>query len=425
MQTFKIGCVADDFTGASDIASFFKKAGLETLLINELPKPQMVIPNNIDAIVIALKTRSIKPEAAVRQSLAAFRWLNDAGCQKLYFKYCSTFDSTAKGNIGPVIDAVMEAFQIPCTLLCPSLPVNGRTVKDGILYVDGMPLHESHMKDHPLTPMRRSDIPGLMEGQGKYSCRVISQALLTEQGGNLAEQLEAAGQLVYLVPDYYEDQHGLTIAKVFSKYRFFTGGSGLGGALAQVLGKTARPGSEKPLMDTAGAGLILAGSCSAVTLKQIADYQKKHYPSYRVNPQKLINGEESAIKIWRWIEQQNETPLIYSSAGADEIAENQMHGKEQVALAIEKLLSALAVMAVSAGRTRIIVAGGETSGAVTKALGFQSFYISESLAPGVPVMIPTEAPHIRLVLKSGNFGQTDFFDRAAVMTCTIRKESAD
>lgn len=425
MQTFKIGCVADDFTGASDIASFFKKAGLETLLINELPKPQMVFPNDIDCIVIALKTRTIEPKEAVRQSLAAFRRLADAGCQKLYFKYCSTFDSTANGNIGPVIDAVMEAFRIPYTLLCPSLPVNGRTVKNGILYVDGIPLHESHMKDHPLTPMKRSDIAGLMEGQGKYSCRVVNQELLTEQGEALAAQMETAGQPVYFVPDYYEDQHGLTIATVFSQCRFFTGGSGLGGALAQMLGRTARSGSVKPLMYTAGEGLILAGSCSAITLKQIADYQKKHYPSYRIDPQKLINGQESASDIWRWIENQSETPLIYSSASADEVAENQIHGKEKVALAIEKLLSGLAVMAVRAGRTRIIVAGGETSGAVTKALGFQSFYISESLAPGVPVMIPTEAPLIRLVLKSGNFGQTDFFDRAAVMTSNIRQESAD
>lgn len=416
MQTFKIGCVADDFTGASDIASFFKKAGLETLLINELPEQEITIPDDIDGIVIALKTRTIEPEEAVSQSLQAFRWLDAAGCQKLYFKYCSTFDSTAKGNIGPVIDAVMEAFQIPYTLLCPSLPVNGRTVKDGILYVNHVPLHESHMKDHPLTPMRRSDIAGLMEGQGKHSCRVITREMLTEKGGPFTEQLKKTDRPFYLVPDYYEEQHGLTIAAKFAKCRFFSGGSGLGGALAQILGRPGRTGPEKYMMNTAGGALVLAGSCSAATLTQIADYQDKHYPSYRIDPQRLLGGEETVSGIWRWMEAQTGTPLVYSSAGADEIAENQVYGKEKVAAAIETLLSALAVMAVKAGRTRIIVAGGETSGAVTKALGFQSFYISESLAPGVPVMIPAGAPHIRLVLKSGNFGQTDFFDRAVVMT---------
>lgn len=419
MQMFKIGCVADDFTGASDIASFFRQAGLETLLINELPAQEMEIPNDIDCIVIALKTRTIEPEEAVRQSLEAFRWLDDTGCQKLYFKYCSTFDSTAKGNIGPVIDAVMETFQIPYALVCPSLPVNGRTVKNGYIYVNHIPLHESHMKDHPLTPMQQSDIPGLLKGQGKYSCRVVTQKILAENGRMLAKQLKAAEQPCYLVPDYYQDEHGLLIAEAFSECRFFSGGSGLGGALAQVLGRTRRAVSANYPMDTEGRGLVLAGSCSAVTLKQIADYQNKLYPSYRIDPQRLITGTETVSGIWNWVEDQTGTPLIYSSAGADEIVKNQQYGKEKIALAIEKMLSALAVMAVKAGRTRIIVAGGETSGAVTKALGFQSFYISESLAPGVPVMIPAAAPQIRLVLKSGNFGQTDFFDRAVVMS---RKE---
>lgn len=420
MRTVKIGCVADDFTGASDIASFIKKAGLETLLINELPEAEMTISDNIDCIVIALKTRTIRKEEAVRQSLEAFRWLDRAGCEKLYFKYCSTFDSTAEGNIGPVIDAVMEAFQLPFTLICPSLPVNGRTVKNGTIYVNDIPLHESHMKDHPLTPMKRSDIAGLMGSQGKYPCRIITQEMVSDYGSKSAEEGESP---FYLVPDYYEAEHGLKIAEAFCRCRFFSGGSGLGGALAQCLGRADRPVAEKFPMDTEGQGLLLAGSCSAVTLKQIADYIEKGYPAYRVHPKQLLSGEETASGIWGWIEAQKQIPLIYSSAGAAEIAENQVYGKEKVALAIEALLSELAVTAVKAGRTRIIVAGGETSGAITKALGFQSFYISESLAPGIPVMVPTTAPSVRLVLKSGNFGQTDFFDRAVVMTAKTRKET--
>ncbi len=422
MNHIKIGCVADDFTGASDIASFFKKAGLKTLLLNEMPIPEPVISEDADCIVIALKTRTIEREEAVRQSLAAFRWLDMIGCQKLYFKYCSTFDSTSEGNIGPVIDAVLDEFRLPYTLICPSLPVNGRTVKGGRIYVNQMLLHKSHMKDHPLTPMTRSDITGLMAGQGKYACRMVPLKKMSEHGRSLAEQMETDGQPYYLVPDYYEEEHGLMIAEIFSGCRFFTGGSGLGGALAQVLARDGQRRKGELRMDTEGKGLVLAGSCSAVTLKQIEDYKKKAYPAYRVDPKKLIKGEETAVNIWKWVETQTQTPLIYSSAQADEIAENQTYGKEKVAIAIENLLSSLAVMAVKAGRTRIITAGGETSGAVTKALGFQSFYICESLAPGVPVMIPIEAPQIRLVLKSGNFGQENFFDQAVVMTA---KESDD
>lgn len=418
MPDIKIGCVADDFTGASDIASFFKQAGLETLLINELPGPDFYISEETDCIVIALKTRTMETKEAIRQSMEAFYWFNEIGAQKLYFKYCSTFDSTSEGNIGPVTDAVLETFHIPYTVLCPSLPVNGRTVKNGLLYVNEIPLHESHMKDHPLTPMRKSGIAELMKGQGKYQCKIIDKDLLYENQVSVAQMLSENEPPFYLIPDYYEEDHGLQIAKVFKECRFFTGGSGLGAALARIMGqqKTKTEIIEKHPVNTGGKGLILAGSCSAITLKQIADFIDKGYPSYRVDPKKLISGEETTEHIWNWIETQTKTPLIYSSATAKEIEDNHQYGRETVALAIEKLLSTLAATAVKAGRTRIIVAGGETSGAVTKALGYETFYISESLAPGVPVMIPLKEPVVRLVLKSGNFGQVDFFDRAVKMT---------
>lgn len=409
MAELLIGCVADDFTGASDIASFFVKAGLETLLINEVPAAGYTVPEGTDCIVIALKTRTMETEQAVRESMSAFQWLKQMGAKKLYFKYCSTFDSTRTGNIGPVTDAVMEAFGIPYTVLCPSLPVNGRTVKEGHLYVNGLPLHESHMKDHPLTPMRDSYLPALMKEQGKYPCYILK----ADQFDDLLAGMETP---CYLVPDYYEEEHGSRIAEVFGDCYFYTGGSGLGSHLAAILIDKKGVIRHKPAMHTSGRAIILAGSCSAITLRQIDDYCGRGCSSYRIDPNALIAGSITAEDIFAWAVKQETVPLIYSSADAAELTAADQTDRAETAKAIEYLLSSLAVMAAAAGWRRIIVAGGETSGAVTKALGFSSFYISESIAPGVPVMIPAEEPELRLVLKSGNFGQIDFFDRAVVMT---------
>ena len=150
-----LGCVADDFTGASDAASFLQKAGMKTILLNEVQQ-DVVIPMDTEAIVIALKSRTIEKEKAVDDTLKAIKWLEGKGASKFYFKYCSTFDSTSEGNIGPVADAVMEYLGQEYTLLCPALPVNGRKVKEGKLYVKGVLLEESPMKNHPLTPMKKS-----------------------------------------------------------------------------------------------------------------------------------------------------------------------------------------------------------------------------------------------------------------------------
>lgn len=410
MPGLRIGCVADDFTGASDIASFFQQAGLEPLLLSGIPEPDMELSENVDCVVIALKTRTMERDLAVSLSLKAFQWLDRAGAQKLYFKYCSTFDSTPEGNIGPVADAVMETFHFPYTLLCPSLPVNGRTVRDGRLYVNQIPLHESHMKDHPLTPMKQSDIVGLMAPQSRYNCHIVGIGSLLEY--SLPEQETP----FYMIPDYYKEEHGRLIAERFEACRFFTGGSGLGGALAKVLAADKESGGGLYRAGTAGRGLILAGSCSAVTLKQIEDYKKKGRPSYRVEPLKLLSSEETPEQIWEWIDAQEGIPLVYTSAAPAGIVKSQTGDTLTVGERIENMMADLAVRARKANRKRIIVAGGETSGAVTKALGFRSFYLSGSVAPGVPVMIPVEAPDIRLVLKSGNFGQPDFFHRAALIT---------
>ena len=443
MKELFLGVVADDFTGASDAASFLVEAGVSTVMFNGVPEKLPELRDDTAAVVVAMKTRTIPAEEAVDEMLAAFRWLKEIGATQLYFKYCATFDSTAKGNIGPVADAVLDAWKLPCTILCPALPVNGRTVRDGKLYVNGIPLSESHMKNHPLTPMTESDVTKLIEMQSKYQAAKISVEEMIEAGaadGNCCGG--AAGKVRYLVPEFYEAGHGDLIAETFGDLPFLTGGSGLCGALGRRYVRrkkaaeeaqcgaadkdTAAPYNEegsntagpagKVGSGPAGKALLLAGSCSKITLEQIADYKEKGHPFLQILPEKLLAGEQSAETAFAWAQNAGSGALIYSSQSPEEMRASQALGQERVAEAIEQAMSELAAKAVQAGWTRIISAGGETSGAVTRALGYDAFYIGKSVAPGVPMMTPVERPELRIVLKSGGFGQTDFFERAERQT---------
>lgn len=417
MARLVLGVVADDFTGASDAASFLVKEGVPTVLYSGIPRKKPVLEKN-SAVVIALKTRTVSACEAVDESIAAFQWLRENGAEKLYLKYCSTFDSTEKGNIGPVVDAVMERWDLEATVLCPSLPVNGRTVRDGCLYVGGVLLEESHMKNHPLTPMRDSRIDRLMERQAAYKCEIIpldelyQEDILSRLRENTREDVR------YFVPDYYEDTHGDRIAEIFGDLAFLTGGSGLVGALGRRIVQRNQWHCQDTMtfMGTEGKALLLAGSCSKATLEQISDYIQKGYPAFKIQPEQLLSGELTKDMLWEKIREAGNRVLVYSSARPEERDESQQFGKELVAQMIEDVLSGLAKRAVDNGYTRIIVAGGETSGAVTKALGYHNFSIGVSVAPGVPVMMPLEDRKIRLVLKSGNFGQKDFFEEACRLT---------
>ncbi len=406
MEKIHFGVVADDFTGASDAASFLVKAGVPTVLFNGIPAGLPALSGEIRAVVIALKTRTMARDLAVSESLAAFRKLKEMGAVQLYLKYCSTFDSTSEGNIGPVADAVLKTWQIPYTVLCPSLPVNGRTVKNGILYVNGVPLSESPMRYHPLTPMRESSLVKLMEMQSAFPARLVGREGLS------AAESEAVKTPCYLIPDYETDADGDRIAAQFGALPFLTGGSGLIGALGRRYVRLQKENAA----GTADRALVLAGSCSAMTLKQIEDYTERGAASYRLRPDALLDGSQTTETVFEWIRKQESGCLVYSSAAPEDLEKSQKLGRERVAAKIEETLAGLAQMAAEQGWTRIIVAGGETSGAVTQALGYQSFRIGESVAPGVPVMTPLGNPSLRLVLKSGNFGKEDFFARAVEMT---------
>lgn len=407
-----IGCIADDFTGGSDIASFFAKGGLSTILYNGIPKKSSEPPKS-DVCVIALKTRTQDTEEAVEDSLEAIKWLKEQGAQQFYVKYCSTFDSTPEGNIGPICDAVMDFLEAPYTILCPALPVNGRTVKNGCLYVHGVPLHESSMKDHPLTPMWDYDLTRLMEPQSKFPSFKKAGSINDLAGFIEKSEKEAGGTPFYIVPDFEKDEDAENLVKNFGDLKILTGGSGLAEALAK---KHKRDSKNEDFEKSNTPALLLAGSCSETTRNQIEKYEKSGGASYFIDSLKLVLGEESVDNIWRQISESEENVLVYSSDTPENVKRNQQQGKADVAGMLEETIAELAARALEAGYHRIIVAGGETSGAVTKRLGYTEYFIGESIEPGVPIMIPAQDRRTRIVLKSGNFGKPDFFLRALSST---------
>lgn len=414
VNLLRFGVIADDFTGASDIASFFVKGGLSTVLYTGVPEVDEI--PKAEVCVIALKTRTQNPKDAVNDSLDAIVWLKGQGAQQFYIKYCSTFDSTPEGNIGPICDAVLEELDVPYTILCPALPVNGRIVKNGCLYVNGVPLHKSPMKDHPLTPMWDCDLVRLMDAQSKFPSVNMPDTLDKEEVNERITGIAAQNKHspFYIIPDYEKEEDAEQLVELFGELKLITGGSGLAYSLAKMDKEHAEAdGFERSLSPS----LLLAGSCSEATRNQITEYQRSGGKAYFMDPLKLISGEESVEKIWDVISQnKEESILVYSSDTPEKVRDIQQQGKEEVAGRLEKATADLAELAVQAGFHRIIVAGGETSGAVAKRLGYKGYHIGDSISPGVPVMIPIEDKRIRMVFKSGNFGQSDFFLQALSLT---------
>ncbi len=419
-KQFLIGCVADDFTGASDAASFLLSAGLKTILVNGTPNNAILL--DFDAIVIALKSRTQAKEDAIHDSLEAFEWLSKYNAKHLYFKYCSTFDSTKEGNIGPVLDAIIKKYNVSYSILCPALPVNNRIVKNGTLYVDNIPLHESHMKDHPLTPMWASRIEDLMKEQGEFPVLHIDYKMMDKSTDIIKEHIKAfasENKNFYIVPDYINDTHAKKIADIFSTNYILSGGSGILSALGKKYKRNSKnTATEKNIpSSTKGKGIILAGSCSKMTRAQVSYYKNLDKTVYKIDPLKLLSGEICAEDVFAFVmRNSNAEVLVYASGSEESIQHSDSEMQKKCADILEKTLASIALMAVNNNYTRIICAGGETSSAITKELGFNSFIIGKSIAPGVPIMIPISNQNIRLVLKSGNFGQEDFFPKALEIT---------
>ncbi|MBU3891647.1 four-carbon acid sugar kinase family protein [Serratia rubidaea] len=411
-----LGVIADDFTGATDIASFLVENGLSTVQLNGVPDNDDAV--HAQAVVISLKSRSCPAEQAVEQSLQALDWLRRQGCQRFYFKYCSTFDSTARGNIGPVTDALLDALGESQTVISPALPVNGRTVYQGYLFVMDQLLSESGMRNHPVTPMTDSNLLRLMEAQASGRCGLIDAAAMNAGADGVRERLQQLAQqgVRYVVLDTLNEQHLLTQGAALKDMKLVTGGSGLAIGLAR---QWAQPGQTQAQAAGAPQGekaVVLSGSCSTMTNKQVVRYRQQA-AAQAIDVARCISDAEReryARELSDWVQQQSGdlAPLLYATAEPDALRQTQQqYGVEAASQAVEALFAALVRRLYQAGFRRFIVAGGETSGVVTQALDIRGFHIGPCISPGVPWVRAIEQP-VSLALKSGNFGDENFFARA-------------
>ena len=410
-----LGAIADDFTGATDLANTLVKEGMRVVQTIGVPDGDVA---DVDAVVVALKSRTAPVAEAVGQSLDALRWLQDQGAEQIVFKYCSTFDSTAQGNIGPVADALRAEMNAGCAIVCPAFPENGRTIYSGHLFVGGLPLHESSMKDHPLTPMRDSSLIRLMNAQSKGEAGLVPLQVVT-QGAEAVR--DAIGRLEqdgagYAVVDALTDEDLRVIGAAAGDHKLITGGSGVATGLPEnfrqrgLLGGAAKASAPK----VGGRKLVLAGSCSAATRGQIA-LAKEKWPTRKIAVDRIAQGEDVVGDLADWaLAQHEEAPvLIYASADPEEVRQVQSaYGVEKAGAMVEGVMGALAVKLNEKGFGRLVVAGGETSGAVVSALGVKALRIGPEIAPGVPWSESLGARPLALALKSGNFGGPDFFEEA-------------
>ena len=418
----RLGCIADDLTGASDLALMLAREGLRTIQTIGVPREDLDL-SAADAVVVALKSRTIPPQQAIDQSLAAATALRKAGASHLFFKYCSTFDSTDEGNIGPVTEALLAFTGSDFTLACPAFPANGRTIYKGHLFVNGVPLHESSMKDHPLTPMRDSNLVRVLQRQTELSVGLVPYEDVEAGPDALRSAFareRAAGHRVVIV-DAVSDTHLRSIGMAAADFPLITGGSGvamgLPAAYRQDAASAAAPrGASFDAPD--GRPIILAGSCSSATQGQVKAAIDAGIPALRLDPMQLASKDVTAQTALDWLaaQQTNGPVLIYSTSTPDDVQAVQGKlGRMNAGEIVEKTLADIARALPALGFTRIIVAGGETSGAVVNALDVQALTIGPEIDPGVPWTRSLGGVDLALALKSGNFGAPDFFLKAWTM----------
>ena len=411
-----LGVIADDFTGATDIAGMLVKGGMRTIQTIGVPA-EGEIPDDVDAVVVALKTRSIATTDAVSQSLAALDALQVAGCKRFFFKYCSTFDSTDAGNIGPVGDALLDALHAKQAIYCPAFPENGRTIFFGHLFVGDILLSDSHMRHHPLNPMTDSSLVRVLARQTKHKVGLV--ALKTVQSGSAALRAAldtlAADGVRHVVVDAVADTDLGIIGEAVGDDALVTGGSGVALGLPAAYrrrGLLAHKANADTLPDVAGNAAVLAGSCSAATLGQIAAFQGPHLP---LDTDAICRGEPVADQALAWAKDRlGMVPVLISASDRPEAVKalQDKYGIEKSSQAIEKTMAALAKGLVAEGVGRLVVAGGETSGAVVSALDVTALRIGAEIDPGVPWTASVGDKPLLLALKSGNFGAPDFFTKA-------------
>jgi Uncharacterized protein conserved in bacteria len=412
-----IGAIADDFTGATDVAVAFRRSGLRVAIVFG-DQRDVALPES-DVVVVALKSRTVDPSEAVRQSLEAAAWLEARGASQFYFKYCSTFDSRAEGNIGPVSDALMDALGATRAVFAPSSPEHLRTQYMGHLFVDRQLLSDSPMRHHPLTPMTNSFIPDVLAAQTTRSVGLIDHRTVRRGSTEIAAELSSLqdGGHPYVVVDAVTDDDLAEIGRAVASDRLVTGAAGLAGglgaAIARRIGRAEQaPGEGDPVGAVTAAAL--AGSCSARTLEQVARMSATH-PSLRLDAVQTPDPERLSADALRWYDAQSpgDAPLIYSSLPPEDLRRTQeILGSERASSILETAMGLIARGLVERGVRRLVVAGGETSGAVVTALGIRGGVIGDEAAPGVPWIYTTDSRSLALLLKSGNFGDPELLTTA-------------
>ena len=418
MKPILLGCIADDFTGATDLANNLVRAGMRVVQTIGVPAVQPDV--EVDAVVVALKSRTIAPADAVAQSLAALRWLQQQGAQQIYFKYCSTFDSTAQGNIGPVTEALMDALHTDFTITTPAFPDNKRTVFKGFLFVDDVLLNESGMQNHPLTPMRDANLVRVLQAQSRrkvglvdYKTVAMGEAAVRQR----IEELRKAGVGIAVV-DAISNGDLLRLGPALKGMPLVTAGSGVAIGLPANWALAPSP-TASGLPPASGFSAVVSGSCSLATNRQVEVFQQTGQPALALDVMQIARGVDVVSTALAWAKPLLEkgTVLIYTTSQPKAVkAVQDQFGVDAAGAMVENALAQIALGLVRLGVRKLVVAGGETSGACVQALQIQQMQIGPQIDPGVPwCFAQTEAAGpqgLHLALKSGNFGGDDFFTRA-------------
>lgn len=413
-----LGCIGDDFTGSSDIANTLARAGMAVTQYCRLPEGSA--DPGVEAGVVALKSRTAPVAEAVEKSLAAADWLLAQGCRQIVFKYCSTFDSTREGNIGPVTQALAERLGEERVVICPAFPATGRSIYQGYLFVGDRLLSESGMRHHPLTPMTEPDLRVWLARQTDWPVGHIPFDVVSKGQSAIAAALAAAGREM-LVVDAIQDRDLVEIGHAAAERKLITGGSGIALGLPDNF---RRDGLLRPERESwrgaEGGSAVLCGSCSEATRRQIACHLTDH-PGLEVEADRLVEGDLDARQVAAWLlDRATDAPLAYTSADPQLVAATQeKYGRDKVASIVERFFVDVARALHGNGIRKIVTAGGETSGAVVEGLDLEQLEIGPEIAPGVPAL-RDPASGLCLALKSGNFGQEDFFARAITVLNAAR-----
>lgn len=415
-----LGCIADDFTGATDLANTLVKAGMNTVQSIGIPSPTLDV-GETDAVVIALKSRTNPAKDAIEESLQALAWLRENGAAQIVFKYCSTFDSTDHGNIGPVADALLDMLGSDFTIACPAFPETGRSIYKGYLFVGDVLLSESGMENHPLNPMTDPNLVRVLQRQTPNKVGLVDYKTVSQGADAIRKKfhhLQADG-VRHAIVDAQFDNDLLEIGRASSNLMLITGGSGIAMGLPENFrargNLTERAAPALPAIT--GRAAVIAGSCSKMTRVQVA-FSKEKWPSYDIDPSAIADGKDVASDVIAWVKEQIETlpVLIYSSADpADVSSAQEKYGRERAGTMVEETMGKIAKGLLDIGVRQLVVAGGETSGAVVKALDVRALRIGPEIDPGVPWTEAIGGMPIALALKSGNFGAEDFFEKSLGM----------